>query len=108
MTEASTVSYDIDGAVAVVTIERPEARNAVNHATAQALTAAFRRFDSDASASVAIRAGRDGAFSAGFDLKETAAGGRGHRGESGGGPMGPPRLKLSKPVLAAIEGPPVA
>jgi len=103
-----TVSYEIDGAVAVVTIERPEARNAVNHATAQALAAAFRRFDSDASASVAILTGRGGAFCAGFDLKQTAAGRRGHRVESGDGPMGPTRLKLSKPVIAAIEGPAVA
>src|SRR5438876_5597644 len=103
-----TVSYEVDGAVVVVTIERPEARNAVNHATAQALAAAFRRFDSDASASVAILTGREGAFCAGFDLKQTAAGRRGHRVESGDGPMGPTRLKLSKPVIAAIEGPAVA
>lgn len=71
MTEGSTVSYDTDGAVAVITIERPAARNAVNHATARALAAAFRRFDSDASSSVAILTGRGGAFCAGFDLKET-------------------------------------
>jgi enoyl-CoA hydratase/carnithine racemase len=108
MTEGSTVSYDADGPVAVVTIERPAARNAVNRATAQALAAAFRRFDSDASSSVAILTGRGGAFCAGFDLKETAAGRRGHRVESGDGPMGPTRLKLSKPVIAAIEGPAVA
>jgi enoyl-CoA hydratase len=108
MTEASTVSYEIDGEVAVVTIERPAVRNAVNHATAQALAAAFRRFDGDASASVAILTGRDGAFCAGFDLKETAAGHHSHRVESGDAPMGPTRLKLSKPVIAAIEGPAVA
>src|SRR5260370_40774264 len=108
MTQASTVSYDIDGALTVVTIERPEVRNAVNHATAQALAAAFPRFDSDGSASVAILTGRDGAFCAGFDLKETAAGRHGHRVKSGDGPMGPTRLKLSKPVIAAIEGPAVA
>src|SRR6266702_232382 len=67
-----TVSYEIDSAVAVVTIERPEARNAVNRATAQALAAAFRRFDTDPSASVAILTGRGGAFCAGYDLKQTA------------------------------------
>jgi enoyl-CoA hydratase len=108
MTEGSTVSYDTDGPVTVITIERPAARNAVNHATAQTLAAAFRRFDSDASSSVAILTGRGGAFCAGFDLKETAAGRRGHRVESGDAPMGPTRLKLSKPVIAAIEGPAVA
>src|SRR3954471_7498998 len=108
MSEAPTVSYDTDGPVAVITIERPAARNAVNHATAQMLAAAFRRFDSDASSSVAILTGRGSAFCAGFDLKETAAGRRGHRVEGGDGPMGPTRLKLSKPVIAAIEGPAVA
>jgi enoyl-CoA hydratase len=108
MTEASTVSYDMDGPVAVITIERPAVRNAVNRATAQALAATFRRFDGDRSSAVAILTGRGGAFCAGFDLKETAAGRRGHRIESGDGPMGPTRLKLSKPVIAAIEGPAVA
>jgi len=108
MTEASTVSYEIDGCIAIVTIERPEARNAVNYATAQALAAAFRRFDTDPSSSVAILTGRGGAFCAGYDLKEAAAGQRPHRVESGDAPMGPTRLKLSKPVIAAIEGPAVA
>src|SRR2546428_5120321 len=108
MSEASTVSYDMDGPVAVITIERPAARNAVNRPTAQALAAAFRRFDGDASSAVAILTGRGGAFCAGFDLKQIAAGRRGHRVESGDAPMGPTRLKLSKPVIAAIEGPAVA
>src|SRR5271167_4852810 len=108
MTEASTVSYEIDGCIAIVTIERPEARNAVNYATAQALAAAFRRFDTDPSSSVAILTGRGGAFCAGYDLKEAAAGQRPHRVESGDAPMGPTRLKLNKPVIAAIEGPAVA
>jgi enoyl-CoA hydratase len=108
MSEPPTVSFEADGPVAVITIERPAARNAVNRATAQALAAAFRRFDTDASSSVAILTGRGGAFCAGFDLKETAAGRRGHRIESGDGPMGPTRLILSKPVIAAIEGPAVA
>jgi enoyl-CoA hydratase len=108
MSEASTVSCDVDGPVVVITIERPAVRNAVNHATAQALAAAFLRFDGDTSSAVAILTGRGGAFCAGFDLKETAAGRRGHRIESGDGPMGPTRLTLSKPVIAAIEGPAVA
>jgi enoyl-CoA hydratase len=108
MTEASTVSYQSDGPVAIVTIERPAVRNAVNHATAQALAAAFRRFDADASCAVAVLTGRGGAFCAGFDLKETAAGRRDHRVEQGDAPMGPTRLKLTKPVIAAVEGPAVA
>src|SRR5438477_9711018 len=108
MSEAPTVSLETDGPVAVITIERPAVRNAINHATAQTLAAAFRRFDGDTSSSVAILTGRGGAFCAGFDLKETAAGRRDHRVESGDGPMGPTRLILSKPVIAAIEGPAVA
>ena len=108
MSEASTVSYDTDGPVVVITIERPAARNAVNRPTAQALAAAFRRFDGDSSSAVAVLTGRGGAFCAGFDLKQIAAGRRGHRVESGDGPMGPTRLKLSKSVIAAIEGPAVA
>ena len=108
MTEASTVSYEIDDCIAIVTIELPEARYAVNRPTDQALAAAFCRFDSDASRSVAILTGRGGAFCAGADLKQIAAGRRDHRVESGDAPMGPTRLKLSKPVSAAIEGPAVA
>ena len=108
MSEAPSVSYETDGPVAIVMIERPAARNAVNRATAQALAAAFRRFDADAALSVAILTGSGGYFCAGYDLKEVAGGGRAHRVESGEGPMGPTRLKLSKPVIAAVEGPAVA
>src|SRR6185437_5591070 len=105
---SSTVSYETDGPVAILTIERPASRNAVNRATAQALAAAFRRFDADTSLSVAILTGSGGYFCAGYDLKEVAGGRRAHRVESGDGPMGPTRLKLSKPVIAAVEGPAVA
>ena len=104
MSEAPSVSYETDGPVAIVTIERPAARNAVNRATAQALAAAFGRFDADAALSVAILTGSGGYFCAGYDLKEVAGGGRAHRVESGDGPMGPTRLKLSKPVIAAVAG----
>src|SRR5260370_7707451 len=103
MTEGSTVSYDADGPVVVITIERPAARNAVNRATAQALAAAFRRFDGDPSSAVAILTGRGGAFCAGFDLKETAAGRRGHRVETGDPPLRPPRLTFSNPVTAPLQ-----
>src|SRR5882724_2704155 len=108
MTEANLVRYETDGPVAVVTINRPQARNAVNPATARALAESFRRFDADAALSIAILAGAEGTFCAGFDLKETAAGRRGHRVERGDAPMGPSRFKLDKPVIAAVEGHAVA
>ena len=102
------VSYSARGAVAIVTIERPEVRNAVDQPTREALAAAFRRFDVEPEHSVAILTGAGGAFCAGADLKARAAGRRKPYAESGDGPMGPTRLKLSKPVIAAIEGPAVA
>lgn len=92
----------------IVTIDRPAAPNAVNPPTAALLADAFRRFDVDASQHVAILTGAEGTFCAGYDLKQMAAGHRGHRLESGDGPMGPTRLMLGKPVIAAVEGHPVA
>ncbi|GIW41328.1 MAG: enoyl-CoA hydratase [Candidatus Binatia bacterium] len=98
------VLYESEGPVAVVTIDRPEVRNAVDAETAAALAEAFRRFDADPELSVAILTGAGGTFCAGADLKAIAEG-RGNRVElSGDGPMGPTRLLLSKPVLAAVEG----
>jgi enoyl-CoA hydratase len=108
MADAPTVRCDSDGAVSIITIDRPAARNAVNPPTARALAEAFRRFDSDASQHVAILTGAAGTFCAGYDLKETAAGHRAHRIENGDGPMGPTRFKLGKPVIAAVEGAAVA
>jgi enoyl-CoA hydratase len=96
------------GSVTVITINRPAARNAVNPATARELAEAFRQFDADSAGRVAILTGADGAFCAGFDLKQTAAGQRGHRIERGDAPMGPTRLCLGKPVIAAVEGHAVA
>lgn len=100
----TTVRYDVDGAIAVVTIDRPEVRNAVDSATAGALAQAFRRFDADGSLAVAVLTGAGETFCAGFDLKEVAAGGRKELSAEGDGPMGPTRIELSKPVIAAIEG----
>ena len=104
----ATVSVRADGRVTVATIERPERRNAVDVATAAELVAAFTAFEADAALAVAILQGRGGAFCAGADLKAIAAGERKRVAENGDGPMGPTRMKLSKPVIAAVEGPAVA
>ena len=99
-----SVTVEIDGPVTVVTIERPEVANAVDSASAAALGRAFRDFDADPSRAVAILAGAGGTFCAGADLKALAAGDRRPISDTGDGPMGPTRLVLSKPVLAAVEG----
>lgn len=87
-----------------VTIDRPEVRNAVDSPTAVALRDAFRRFDADDSLSVAVLTGADGTFCAGFDLKALARGDSYRVDQSREGPMGPTRMRLTKPVIAAIEG----
>ncbi len=103
-----TVLYETDGDVAIVTINRPEVRNAVDGPTAALLAEAFRRFDADDSLAVAVLTGAQGAFCAGADLK-AVAGGRGNRTRAEGeGPMGPSRMLLGKPVIAAVEGHAVA
>jgi enoyl-CoA hydratase len=94
--------------VVVVTIDRPERRNAVDAATAQALSSAFREFDGDPSAAVAILTGAAGTFCAGADLKAMAEGEARPVRPEGEGPMGASRLRLGKPVIAAIEGHAVA
>lgn len=88
----------------VVQIERPEHRNAVDAATALELAAAFREFDADPRSAVAILTGAAGHFCAGADLKAYARGDRRKVTEEGDGPMGPTRMRLSKPVIAAVEG----
>lgn len=117
-----TVRVDRRGAVTVVTIDRPEARNAVDPEMATALFEAFIAFEREEKAKVAVLAGAPGAFCAGFDLKYAAEGmgeewfaehhldpefdGRSDQPRKG--PMGPTRLLLSKPVIAAVTGPAVA
>jgi enoyl-CoA hydratase len=103
-----SVRVEHDGPVTVVTLDRPERRNAVDRATAEALADAFRAFDADESASVAVLTGADGAFCAGADLQAVAAGDGNRIAADGDAPMGPSRMALSKPVIAAIEGPAVA
>lgn len=106
-----TVTTDTDGAVRIITIDRPEVRNAVDGPTAQLLYEAFLDADRDADISVAILTGSAGTFCAGADLGAIAAG-RGNRVDSDSvedvigslGPMGPTRLQLHIPVIAAVEG----
>lgn len=118
------MSVDItrDGRITIIAIDRPAARNAVNPATARALYDAFLDVEADEGADIAILTGKGGAFCAGFDLKTAADGSASDwikdvdisedwtdpAGDPRPGPMGPSRLMLSKPVIAAIEGPAVA
>ena len=103
-----TIRTSRDGAVATIVIDRPAARNAVDGPTARELAAAFRRFDADDKACVAILTGAGGSFCAGADLKAVADPGDRMPLLSDNldddGPMGPSRLQLSKPVIAAVEG----
>jgi len=98
------VRYETQENVAIVTIDRPQVRNAVDGRTAAELADAFRRFAADDRLSVAILTGANGTFCAGADLKAVSHG-RGNRvTEDGDGPMGPSRMLLAKPVVAAVEG----
>jgi len=102
-----TVQIDHDGPVTIVTINRPSARNAVDRQTAEALARAFHAFDDDDTRSVAVLTGAGSCFCAGADLKAMSEEGapRANRvAEDGDGPMGPSRMLLSKPVIAAVEG----
>jgi enoyl-CoA hydratase len=99
-----TVRTERHDSILVVTIDRPERRNAVDAATAAALASAFREFDGDPSLTVAILTGAGGHFCGGADLKALAEGELRPIRSEGDGPMGPTRLRLGKPVIAAIEG----
>lgn len=87
-----------------VTIDRPDVRNAVDSKTAEALADAFRRFDKDEELAVAVLTGAGGTFCSGFDLKAFASQSGNRLRKFGDGPMGPTRMVLAKPVIAAIEG----
>ncbi|MGW0038964.1 crotonase/enoyl-CoA hydratase family protein [Gordonia sp. NPDC003376] len=106
-----SVLYESSGPIVTITINRPHVRNSVDGPTAHALRNAFRRFEDDAGAKVAILTGADGTFCAGADL--TSVGDPERRNDldpegGGAGPMGPTRMALSKPLIAAIAGHAVA
>lgn len=100
-----SVLIESDGPVTIVTIDRPHRRNAVDPDTAVALRDAFAAFAADDGARVAILTGSDGHFCAGFDLNAV---GTSRYDPDGPGPMGPTRMTLSKPVIAAVSGHAVA
>ncbi|MFE1557092.1 crotonase/enoyl-CoA hydratase family protein [Streptomyces sp. NPDC058734] len=105
---APAVRVERDGPVTTVVLSRPGSRNAVDGPTAALLADAFRAFEADEGASVAVLWGEGGTFCSGADLKAVGAG-RGNRVEpDGDGPMGPTRLRLTKPVIAAVAGHAVA
>ncbi len=93
-----------DGPVTVVTVNRPERRNAVDSVCADQLRETFLAFDRDDARAVAVLTGAEGTFCAGADLKAVAEGDRRPIPDHGPGPMGPTRLTLGKPVIAAVEG----
>jgi enoyl-CoA hydratase len=99
-----SVHFETEGPIAIVTIDRPERRNAVDGPTAALLADAFRRFDGDEALAVAVLTGAGGVFCAGADLKAVASGTGNRVTPDGDGPMGPSRMLLSKPVIAAVEG----
>jgi enoyl-CoA hydratase len=103
-----SVRVERQGPVTTVVLSRPEVRNAVDRATAAALVEAFQSFEGDEEGRVAVFFGEGGTFCAGADLKAVAAGDLPELDEHGNGPMGPTRLWLSKPVIAAVAGHAVA
>jgi enoyl-CoA hydratase len=108
MEEKMTVRKEIHGNVSTIIIDRPERRNAIDRDTAAELSRAFQEFEADPRAMVAVLWGDHGSFSAGADLKAISSGDF-HRVEpTGDGPLGPTRMLLSKPVIAAISGHAVA
>jgi enoyl-CoA hydratase len=105
---AEAVRVERDGPVYTVLLCRPEVRNAVDGPTADALSEAFREFDADSEARVAVLHGEGGVFCAGADLKAAGTETGNRVALDGDGPMGPTRARLSKPVIAAVAGHAVA
>jgi enoyl-CoA hydratase len=103
------VRYDVDDAICTITLDRPDVRNAVDGPTAAALLEAFEAFEADDDLAVAVLHGEGGTFCAGADLTSLSDPARRHvLDPAGHGPMGPTRMALSKPLVAAIEGHAVA
>jgi enoyl-CoA hydratase len=98
------VYVEKEGPVTTVILSRPEVRNAVDRQTAVELAETFRAFEADEEALVAVLTGDQGCFCAGADLKKVAEGGSNRLDPVGDGPMGPTRMPMSKPVIAAISG----
>ncbi len=99
-----SVTSERRGAVTTIVLHRPEVKNAVDRPTAEALAAAFRAFEGDAESRVAVLWGDGGTFCSGADLKAFGTERMNRLEVSGDGPMGPTRMHLSKPVIAAVEG----
>ena len=108
MSETDAVRVERRGPVTTVLLSRPERRNAVDGPTARALADAFRGFEADAEAAVAVLHGEGGAFCAGADLEAAGTESGNRVADDGDGPMGPTRMRLAKPVIAAIAGHAVA
>jgi enoyl-CoA hydratase len=108
VTDGDAVRVERDGPVTTVLLHRPQQRNAVDGPTATALANAFREFDADESASIAVLHGLGGVFCAGADLQAAGTPAGNRLGDEGDGPMGPTRAQLSKPVIAAVAGHAVA
>ncbi len=108
MPEEKSLLVDRDGKVLTITINRPQARNAVDSATAHALAEAFESFEGDENLHVAVLTGAGGTFCAGADLREIAEGRRAAVNPESHAPMGPTWMQLSKPAIAAVEGHAVA
>ena len=94
------VRYEADGPVALITIDRPQTRNAIDGELARLLAEAFEQFDADPALNVAVLFGDGGSFCSGADLRTMDN----PLDPEGIGPMGPTRMVLEKPVIAAIEG----
>ncbi len=104
----TSINAKAQNGILIVTLNRPEARNAVNARIARELRAIFRDFNADSALKIAVLHGAGGSFCAGYDLKEAANPEKIDYQPEGEGPMGPTRMLLDKPVIAAIEGHAVA